>query len=190
MKRIGLLGGTFNPPHIGHLLMANEVCVALNLDEVRLMPNATPPHKVVNTDASNEQRLEMVKLAVAPYENLTYESFEIEAGGISYTVDTMKGLREREPEATFYFIIGGDMIDTLHTWDRIEELLEDVQFVGVARPGTASKTKLPVLIVEVPQIDLSSTAIRQRLATGGNLEIILPEPVQTFIREEGLYGTK
>lgn len=189
MKKVGLLGGTFNPPHIGHLLMANEVREALSLDEVRLMPNAMPPHKEMSTGETNVQRLEMVKCAVAPYDKLTYESYEIEAGGISYTYKTMQVLCAKEPDVQFYFIIGGDMVDSLHTWHHIEELLKLVQFVGVGRPGTEAMTDLPVMMVEAPQFDVSSTLIRERLANGGTVQFLLTEPVLTYIREEGLYGT-
>lgn len=188
MKKIGLLGGTFNPPHMGHLLMANEVRAALKLDEVRLMPNAKPPHKEISTEETNEQRLEMVKRAVAPYASLTYEAYEIEAGGISYSYKTMQALCEREPDAKFYFIIGGDMVDSLHTWHHIDDLIRLVQFVGVGRPGTKANTDLPIIMVEAPQFDVSSTLIRKRLATGGTVQFLLPDPVLSYIREEGLYG--
>lgn len=133
MKKVGLFGGTFNPPHIGHLIMANEVYVALGLSEVRFMPNAKAPHKEVSQSATNEQRLKMVELAIEGVPYFKLETFELERGGISYTYDTMKALCEREPDVVFYFIIGGDMIDSLHTWYRIDELVELVHFVGVKR---------------------------------------------------------
>lgn len=189
MKKVGILGGTFNPPHLGHLLMASEVCEALQLDEVRLMPTAIPPHKDISTGETNEQRLEMVKRAVVPYKHLTYEAYEIETGGISYSYKTMQALCQREPDVKFFFIIGGDMIDTLHTWHHIDELLELVTFVGVQRPGTASITKYPIVMVDVPQFDISSTLIRERLAKGGSVHFLITDPVLAYIREEGLYGT-
>lgn len=139
MKKIGLFGGTFNPPHIGHLIMANEVYAALDLTEVRFMPNATAPHKEAVTSATNAQRLKMVELAIQDVPYFSAETFEIERGGVSYTYETMKAMCEREPDVEFYFIIGGDMIDSLHTWYRIDELTELVQFVGVKRPGSEAK---------------------------------------------------
>ncbi|MFJ7732653.1 nicotinate-nucleotide adenylyltransferase [Lysinibacillus sp. NPDC097231] len=190
MKRIGLLGGTFNPPHNGHLMMANEVLHALDLDEVRFMPNALPPHKFARHDASDVERLEMVKRAISPYPHFSVESYEVEKGGVSYSYETLSTMCKREPNTIFYFIIGGDMIDALHTWYRIDDLVKLVQFVGVKRPGTEAITEYPILMVEVPQIDLSSTLIRERLATGGTVTFLLPEVVETFIREEGLYGTR
>lgn len=190
MKRIGLLGGTFNPPHNGHLMMANEVLHALNLDEVRFMPNALPPHKFARHDASNMERLEMVKRAISPYPHFSVESYEVEKGGVSYSYETLSALCIREPNVKFYFIIGGDMIDSLHSWYRIDELVKLVQFVGVKRPGTEANSVYPILMVEVPQIDLSSTLIRERLATRGTVTFLLPEAVEAYIREEGLYGTR
>lgn len=190
MKRVGLLGGTFNPPHMGHLMMANEVFHALELDEVRFMPNAIPPHKKARHDASVEERIEMVERSIAPYPYFCTELYEVHKGGVSYSYETLAALCAREPNVKFYFIIGGDMIDSLHTWYRIEDLVKLVQFVGVKRPGTEAKTDFPVTMVEVPQIDLSSTLIRERLATGGTVKFLLPETVESFIREEGLYGTR
>ncbi|MEK5232632.1 nicotinate-nucleotide adenylyltransferase [Lysinibacillus sp. FSL K6-0232] len=190
MKRVGLLGGTFNPPHMGHLLMANEVYHALELDEIRFMPNAIPPHKHIHNDAGNIERLEMLKRAIQPFPYFSIEAYEVEKGGVSYSYKTLSALCRREPHVQFYFIIGGDMIDSLHTWYCIDELVKLVQFVGVKRPGTAAKTAYPICMVEVPQIDLSSTLIRQRLATGGTVTLLLPEAVEAYIREEGLYGTR
>lgn len=190
MKRIGLLGGTFNPPHNGHLMMANEVLHALDLDEVRFMPNALPPHKFARHDASDMERLEMVKRAISSYPHFSVESYEVEKGGVSYSYETLSALCIREPNVNFYFIIGGDMIDSLHSWYCIDELVNLVQFVGVKRPRTEANSEYPILMVEVPQIDLSSTLIRERLATGGTVTFLLPEVVEAYIREEGLYGTR
>ncbi|PIC65451.1 nicotinate-nucleotide adenylyltransferase [Sporosarcina sp. P13] len=187
MKRIGILGGTFNPPHTGHLLIANEVLHGCALDEVWLMPAAIPPHKTTPGDATAEQRLRMVKLAVNEMEGLRASSFEIERGGVSYTFDTMSQLVEEEPEAEFYFIIGGDMIDQLPSWYRIEDLLKIITFIGVRRPGAMNTTELPVQLLETPQLDLSSTLIRQRFLTGGTVQLLLPTAVEAYIREERLY---
>lgn len=189
MKKVGILGGTFNPPHIGHLIMANEVYDALQLDEVRFMPNAIAPHKQMRDDASMVDRLRMIEITTAPYPHFKVEKIELELGGISYTYHTMVALCEREPDVEFYFIIGGDMIDSLHTWYRIDELVHLVRFVGLKRPGTESKNKYKVTMVEAPEIDLSSTLIRNRLKNGGTLTFLLPDGVEAYIRKEGLYGT-
>ncbi|MCM3388004.1 nicotinate-nucleotide adenylyltransferase [Ureibacillus chungkukjangi] len=190
MKKVGIIGGTFNPPHIGHLIMANEAFDALSLDEVRFMPNAIAPHKQLYDDASMENRLEMVKIAIKPYEHFKIETIELALGGVSYTYNTIVELLKREPDVQFYFIIGGDMIDSLHTWYKIDELVRLVQFVGLKRPGTKSATTYDVKIVEAPEIDLSSTLIRGRLKTGSTLQFLLPDGVESYIRREGLYGTR
>ncbi|MCM3743418.1 nicotinate-nucleotide adenylyltransferase [Sporosarcina luteola] len=190
MKKVGLLGGTFNPPHIGHLIMANEVKHALQLDEVRLMPTSAPPHKADPSDATPEQRLRMVEIAVSGIPGLNASSFEVDRGGISYTVDTIKALKEQEPDVDFHFIIGGDMIDMLPNWYKIDELMKIVKFVGVGRPGTEGKTRYPITMVQIPEIDLSSTLIRNRLQTGGTIQFLVPEDIGEFIRQEELYGIR
>ncbi|MBO1911294.1 nicotinate-nucleotide adenylyltransferase, partial [Microvirga sp. 3-52] len=136
MKRIGILGGTFNPPHIGHLIIANEIKYALDLDEVRLIPTASPPHKAADKDVTAHQRLRMVELATEGAEGLMASSVEVEKGGVSYSYDTISALKEMEPEADFFFIIGADMVDLLPTWHKIDELVQLVTFIGVNRPGS------------------------------------------------------
>jgi len=190
MKKVGILGGTFNPPHIGHLIMANEVYHALELDEVRFMPNAIAPHKKNEDNSTDDNRLHMVELLIEPYSEFSVETIELERGGISYTYDTMIALMEREPDTQFYFIIGGDMIDSLHTWYKIDELTKLVQFVGIRRPGTNSESPYDVWMIDAPEIDVSSTFIRERIASGGTLRFLIPEEVEAYIRKEGLYGAK
>lgn len=188
MKRVGILGGTYNPPHIGHLIIANEVKHALELDEVRLMPTAMSPHKEVDYAVTKEQRLEMVKRAAGETEGLVVSAYEVERGGVSYTFDTIRSLQEEELDVKFYFIIGGDMIEQLNTWHRIDELTEIVTFVGVNRPGWSSDTEYPVQLVRIPEIDLSSTFIRKRIQEDGPVTFLIPPAVEAYIRQEGLYG--
>lgn len=187
MKKVGILGGTYNPPHIGHLIIANEVKHALELDEVRLMPTAMPPHKTADEAVTKEQRLEMVRLATQGVDGLTVSSYEVDRGGVSYTFDTMKSLLEEERDVEFYFIIGGDMIDQLDTWHRVDELMTLIKFVGVNRPGWRSDTDYPVELIRIPEIDLSSTLIRKRFQENGSVNFLIPSSVEAFIREEGLY---
>lgn len=188
MKKIGILGGTFNPPHIGHLMMANEVMGALGLEEVRFMPNNVPPHKEA-FGATNKQRLEMVRLAIVDNPKFKLEPFEIIEGGVSYTYETMKKLTLREPDCTFYFIIGGDSIENLHTWYRIEDLVNLVQLVGVNRTGANVNTAYPVQMITAPEINLSSTLLRYRFNNGQTVRYLVPKQVEAYIREEGLYGS-
>ncbi|WP_040286667.1 nicotinate-nucleotide adenylyltransferase [Sporosarcina koreensis] len=189
-KKVGILGGTFNPPHIGHLIMADGICDALSLDEVRLMPTAIPPHKVMTDTATPEQRLAMCELAVQGNAKLAVCDAEVRAGGVSYTVDTMERLTAAEPDVDFCFIIGGDMIDSLHTWHEIDRLLGLVRFVGVRRPGTSSQTRYPVDLVETPLVEVSSTMLRMKYRIGRSTAYLVPRKVDEYIRKEGLYGAR
>lgn len=189
MKKVGILGGTFNPPHLGHLIMANEALHAMGLDEVRFMPNFIAPHKEVS-GADAEQRLEMTRLAISGSDHFRVEDFEIKSGGVSYTFDTMAKMIEKEPETEFYFIIGGDMVDGLGAWHRIDELITMVRFIGIKRPGYESSPDLPVAMIDSPEIHLSSSMLRERLATGQTIAFLVPEKVEAYIRREQLYGAK
>ena len=188
MKKVGILGGTFSPPHIGHLVMASEALYALGLDEVRLMPNADPPHKTAPA-ADARQRARMAELAASGRPGITVERYETDKGGVSYTVDTMEALAEREPDARFYFLIGGDMIESLSAWNRIGDLLELVTFAGFRRPGYGVETDHPVILIDAPVIELSSTFIRERIHNGGPFSHLVPPEVEPYIRKEHLYGS-
>ncbi|MFJ8063076.1 nicotinate-nucleotide adenylyltransferase [Psychrobacillus sp. NPDC096426] len=186
-KKVGILGGTFNPPHIGHLIIANEVLNALRLDEVRLMPNAIPPHKQKDKQVSEAQRLKMIQLAIRGIPNMTVETIELERGGTSYTFDTMEMLQQREPDTEFYFIIGGDQVESLPKWHRIDELVQKVQIVGVPRPNTIIETAYSISTLAIPQIDISSTLLRNRLLNGVTTKFLIPDRVNDFIQKEKLY---
>ncbi|WP_421379996.1 nicotinate-nucleotide adenylyltransferase [Bacillus salacetis] len=187
-KRVGILGGTFNPPHLGHLIIANEVLFQLGLDEVRFMPAGTPPHKQLKGDTTSEQRKEMVLKAIEGHTGFVLEPIELQKEGPSYTYETVQLLVEREPDEEFHFIIGGDMIEYLPKWHKIEELSQLIQFVGVNRPGYKAESPYKVKMVEIPQIEISSTLIRDRIASGGTVTYLVPERVSDYIREEKLYG--
>lgn len=187
MKKVCIFGGTFNPPHIGHLIMANEVFHALDFDELRFMPNAKPPHKEASQLASGEQRLHMLQLATEPFSYFQVEPLEIERGGLSYTFDTMNELKSREPQTQFSFLIGADMISSLDKWYKIDELVEEVNLIGVRRPGFEERSDNPVTLIDAPLIDLSSTMLRNRFKEGKDVTLLLPENVQTYIRQEKLY---
>ncbi|MFS0861635.1 nicotinate-nucleotide adenylyltransferase [Fredinandcohnia sp. 179-A 10B2 NHS] len=189
MNHIGIIGGTFNPPHIGHLFIASEVLTKLNLSEVWFMPNNIPPHKEHKEYVTNSERVEMLTLAISDQSKFKLQLIELERDGPSYTYETMKMLHIMYKDTTFYFIIGGDMVEYLPHWHNIDELLKIVTFVGVKRPGYAFPTKYPILEVDVPQLDISSSMIRERLKEEGNTMYLLPEKVRNYIEENHLYGT-
>lgn len=188
MKKIGILGGTFDPPHMGHLIIASEVLITLNLDEILFIPTKIPPHKQeAATDASH--RVNMLSLAINDNEKFRVVTDEIDREGISYSIDTIKGLIDKMPKAEFYFIIGADMVEYLPKWHKIEELIDKVQFVGVKRLNYQLKSSYPIVEVNVPLIEISSTDIKQRIKSNQSVKYHLPKNVLSYIKEQGLYGS-
>lgn len=186
-KRIGLYGGTFNPVHNAHLLVADQVGRTLCLDKVLLIPDMIPPHVDKKTAITAQLRVDMLKLAIQDNPFLGLELTEIERGGVSYTYDTIKELKERHPDTDYYFIIGGDMVDYLPKWHRINDLMRLVNFVGVRRPGAKNASDYPVIWVDVPEVDFSSTDIRQRCHDGRSIKYMVPAKVEQYIKEHQLY---
>ena len=186
-KQIGILGGNFNPVHNAHLVVADQVRQQLGLDQVLLMPEYEPPHVDKKETIDEKHRLKMLELAIEGIEGLGIETIELERKGISYTYDTMKLLTEQHPDADYYFIIGADMVDYLPKWYRIDELVELVQFVGVQRPRYKAGTSYPVIWVDVPLMDISSSMVRDFLSQGRTPNFLLPQPVLDYIEKEGLY---
>lgn len=186
-KQVGILGGNFNPVHNAHLVVADQVRQQLGLDKVLLMPEYKPPHVDAKGTIAEHHRLKMLELAIEGIEGLEIEMIELERKGISYTYDTMLLLNERDPDTDYYFIIGADMVDYLPKWHRIDELVEIVQFVGVQRPRYKAGTSYPVIWVDVPLMDISSSMVRDFLAKGRTPNFMLPKPVLDYIKKEGLY---
>jgi nicotinate-nucleotide adenylyltransferase len=189
-KRIGIVGGTFNPPHLGHLIIANEVLNALDLEEIRFMPNHVPPHKEKLKSITDDERIRMLNLSIEDHPQFKLETIEMERSGPSYTYDTIMLLKKREPEIDFHFIIGADMIEYLPKWYKIDELVKQVIFVGVNRPSHSSETGYPIIHIDIPEINLSSTLIRERLSENRSVKYLLKDSVLEYIKEMKLYGTK
>ena len=187
-KQVGILGGNFNPVHNAHLVVADQVRQQLCLDQVLLMPEYEPPYVDKKSTIDEKHRLKMLKLAIEGIEGLGIETIELERKGISYTYDTMKFLTEKHPDTDYYFIIGADMVDYLPKWHRIDELVDLVQFVGVQRPRYKAGTSYPVIWVDVPLMDISSSMVRDFLAQGRTPNFLLPKPVLDYIEKEGLYN--
>ena len=183
-KQVGILGGNFNPVHNAHLVVADQVRQQLCLDQVLY----EPPHVDKKSTIDEKHRLKMLKLAIEGIEGLGIETIELERKGISYTYDTMKFLTEKHPDTDYYFIIGADMVDYLPKWHRIDELVDLVQFVGVQRPRYKAGTSYPVIWVDVPLMDISSSMVRDFLAQGRTPNFLLPKPVLDYIEKEGLYN--
>ncbi|WP_232695435.1 nicotinate-nucleotide adenylyltransferase [Brevibacillus daliensis] len=193
MKRIGILGGTFDPIHNAHLLIAEQARDNLQLDEVWFMPAYIPPHKQEKREITGaKHRVQMVQAAIADNPHFLMTSVELNRGGASYTFDTMNQLVKDYPDTRFFFIIGGDMIEMLPKWHRIDELVQHVRFIGFKRPHSViSETKYTPYIDLVPMSlwDLSSTLIRNKLAAGKSIRYLVPAEVERYIKENRLYGT-
>ncbi|APH04309.1 nicotinate-nucleotide adenylyltransferase [Bacillus weihaiensis] len=189
MKKIGILGGTFDPPHLGHLFIANEVLHKMQLSEIWFIPNEVPPHKQADNFTDSRHRLEMLKLAVKDCSAFHVSTIELERDGASYTYDTLQLLHEEFPEHSFYFIIGADMIEYLSKWHKIDELVNMITFIGVNRRGYETKSPYPVTTIDIPLFEVSSTMLRERLSKNETTAYLLQEEVKRYIEENHLYGT-
>ena len=193
MARVGLLGGTFNPPHLGHLLCASEACDQLGLDRVELLVARVPPHKPVPDEPGAAHRVAMCRLAVEGDERLTVNDSEIAREGPSFTVDTLRAL-DGSDELTF--IVGGDMARSLPTWREPEAILE-LATLGVAEreeirradiaERLASYPSERVRFFDMPRVDVSSSDLRRRVRDGRSVRYLVPDAVSGYIQREGLY---
>ena len=198
--RIGLFGGTFDPIHVGHLILAERCREEAGLEEVWFLPSYMPPHKTERTITRFEQRCEMVALATAGQPAFRVERIEKELPPPSFTSETLAELRARHPEHEFSLVIGGDSLREFPTWHNPRKVLELARLVAVPRPGTsavtagelAAKLELPaegvrLLLVECPAIDIASREIRARVKEGKSIRFLVPRSIEEYIRERKLY---
>jgi nicotinate-nucleotide adenylyltransferase len=190
--RIGVFGGTFDPPHVGHLLLATDAREALELDRLIFVPAATQPFKV-NTPpvASAQDRLEMVRLAVADDANFTVDDTEIGRKGLSFTVDTLEHLAERHVGSQFFFLLGQDAAAGFRQWRNPGRILEIATLALMMRSGSEDaegwRNFEGLVTVSTRRVDVSSTEIRDRLRAGKSIKGFVPESVEQFIEARGLY---
>jgi len=202
-RRIGLLGGTFDPIHHGHLIIARSVAERLELDRLVFIPSAHPPHKTGERLTGAGHRLEMTRLAVEGEDVFDVDDLEIQREGPSYTILTIEAYRRRlGRQDELFWVIGGDTLCELHSWYRVEDLVEQSRFVTAARPGfeepdlsaltdLLSPSRVQQLrddILETPRIDISSTDIRHRTAKGKSIRYLVPDSVRFYIERHGLYA--
>lgn len=208
MQRIGVIGGTFDPVHYGHLVVAEEVCAALELEKMVFVPTGLPPHKPDRVVTTPEHRLAMLERAIAGNAHFSLSRVDVDRAGPSYTVETLRLLRRQwEADAVpgegvaIYFVIGWDSLEYLLTWYDPAGILEQLDhLVAVKRPRynedeaylDAIEARLPglkqrLLVVPAPQLDISSTDLRERVAQGRPIKYQLPESVEQYIVQYGLY---
>ncbi len=190
--KIGLYGGTFNPPHYGHLITIESVREQLRFEKIFLIPSSQPPNKPGSTVAPAEARLEMTRLAVAEHPEYEVCDIEVRRKGVSYTVDTIRALMEERPSDTFALIIGSDNLLEFQSWKSPTDILSRVQLVVMSRPGfpaTQARADFARLatVVSVPQIGISSTEIRRRVKLRRSIRFLVPPAVEQYIRSHGLY---
>jgi nicotinate-nucleotide adenylyltransferase len=193
-ERLGVLGGTFDPPHVGHLAIAVDVRHALRLDRVLLVVNNEPWQKVGTREITPaEDRFAMVQAAVAGLEGLEASRLELDAGGPSYTADTLATLLAEDPARDLFVILGSDAAAGLPTWERVDELRALATIVEVLRPGSAPAPPLEGWRwerVEGPGLELSSSELRTRIDDGRPLDVLVPAGAVACIEERGLYGRR
>ncbi len=190
--RIGLMGGTFDPIHYGHLMAAEVVGRAFKLDEVIFLPAGQPWQKSDRMIAPAEDRYLMTAIATAPNPLFSVSRIEVDRPGETYTIDTVRQLRsERGPAAEFFFIIGADALSGLNTWHAAAELLTLVHFIGCTRRGhqlaAGSLGSEQFSLVEVPTLEISSTMCRDRIRAGLPIRYLVPDEVFKYISKRGLY---
>ncbi len=189
-RKIGLFGGTFDPPHVGHLVTAVNVRHALQLDVMVLMVANVPWQKQGSRAITPaDDRMAMVQAAVADVDGIEAGDVEIRRGGVSYTADTLAALAEQHPDADLYTVVGDDAAAGITTWERYDEVVARSTLVVVDRPGAPVELseQFPGVRVEVPRLEVSSTDLRARVSDGRPLDYLVTEPVLQIIRERHLY---
>ena len=192
--RLCLFGGTFDPPHVGHLVIAETIQESERFDKVVFVPAPNPPHKEEDISPI-ESRLEMLRLALMDNDHFDVSDIEIERGGISYTVETIEETKERfgiEAE-NLYFLIGSDALLDFHRWKQYELILDECRVIVAQRPGFRPSRIDPNILsrirfANIPQIEVSSSQIRRRISSDLTIRYLVPNPVMKYIQEQGLYS--
>lgn len=199
--KIGIMGGSFNPIHMGHLMMCEYMRSELALEKVLFIPTGHAPHKP-DYSVSAEERLEMVGLAVEDNPKFEVTDIEVRCQDTTYSVDTLKQLKEIYPEAEFYFFLGSDILEDLKTWKKFDELAQLAIFAVAVRPGFASVTmttikreirilkteyKAKIRLIDTPLLEISSTTLRERIAKNLSVKYFLPDAVTNYIEKKRFY---
>lgn len=187
--RLGIFGGSFDPVHNGHLRLAECCAQQAGLDSVWLVPTALQPLKPSGPVASDDARVAMLRLALEDRPELGLSLIEIERGGVSYTVETLRELKQTHPDAELFFLMGADTLADLPRWREPEEVLRLMTPLVVQRPGEAAiETTIPHTRVEMPRIDISSSDLRERIGRGESVTGLVPPAVEAYCLQSGLYS--
>jgi nicotinate-nucleotide adenylyltransferase len=184
LKKIGIFGGTFDPIHHAHLVLARDALEALDLEKVVFVPAAASPHKLDQELAPADVRLEMLRAAIESEPGFELDPMELQRPAPSYAVETAETFRERDPDAELFYLIGEDNVSRLETWHRFAELSEKVQFVVLNRSGGKTRHTYPTI---QRHLDISATNIRNRVATGRSIRYLVPTAVEKIIHDRQLY---
>ena len=193
ITRIGLFGGTFDPIHIGHLIVAETVRIRCQLDKLIFIPAKIHALKDNNRITPVQHRLTMVKLAIEPHPAFEVSEIEIQRPGVSYSIDTIRNFRELYPPEKFqlYFLLGSDAVNEFHLWHEPDVLLSLCEFIAFSRAGATTKPDSPYAsaftYVEIPALEISASEIRKRVMAGESIRYFVPEPVRRFIEKHQLY---
>jgi nicotinate-nucleotide adenylyltransferase len=187
--RIAVFGGTFDPPHVGHLIVAADVHLGLGVDQLVLVPSADPPHKRGRVHTPAALRIQMVRAAVQGDERFAVDDLELRRVGPSFTVDTLREFRRRDPGGELFFVLGADALRDFPTWRDPEAIADLATLVALDRAGdsTAPDPGYGVVRVPVTRVDVSATQIRRRAAAGESIRYLVTDPVRQIIEREGLY---
>lgn len=199
MKKIGIMGGTFNPIHNGHLFLAENAYEQIGLDEILFMPSKNPPHKAKPDMVTDQQRVDMIALAIHGNPHFTLSTIELEREGFTYTADTLTLLKKAQSEVRYYFIVGADSLLMMHQWYQPQIIFDQCTVVAAARDqvditrlsGCAEELKeryhADILLVQMPTVQISSADIRKRIAQNKTIRYYLPEQVMEYIEKHRLY---
>ncbi|MDF2541670.1 MAG: hypothetical protein K0S47_1388 [Herbinix sp.] len=200
MKKIGIMGGTFNPVHHGHLMLAENAYEQIGLDQILFMPSKNPPHKPKNEIVSEEHRINMIKLAIKDNSHFSTSFVELEREGITYTADTLTELTRKYPDTEFYFIVGADSLYMMQDWMEpqivfdlstiLVAVRDDVKTEGLMKHAEFLKETFgaKIILLEMPTIEISSNNIRNRVAEHKSIRYYVPDEVITYIQANELYG--
>lgn len=201
MKKIGIMGGTFNPIHFGHLFLAENAYEQLGLDKVWFIPSKNPPHKRKPEDITEQQRIDMIQLAIQENPHFELSTLELEREGMTYTADTMKILREQNPNIAYYFIIGADSLFLMDQWYQPQVIFDNCT-IAAANRDNADQSALEkqvqllkkqfnanIILIDMPTVQVSSCNIRERVAARKSIRYYLPGSVREYIESKHLYWT-